>query len=941
MPFIAKSTKERYTELLKNPLVFSKFDIVEELDEHGFPHSREAWTSCDPTIDFQINENDLEKNNLGRRLFVISKQKDQLDEEKNAQDDIEFELIEFDETKMEHWSLVFCDCAYNYQSGNQRHCHMSLFWTLYYKRWTEECIIDALRNVDDTIRQTVCYYISKGIFAFSSNKQTVLVSIFRRIDNNLTTCYIGEIEDLLHQMSPSTNFMDYGFYDKIDFIINFGEDGESNSLLQNLYASSRYCLIHFKYWLNYTGNKLYDYSILKYIYSIVDPKTQLSIVKRYLHDVRLNIINLDFSLISWFRDCEYKDQIDIRYFITNPGDNLNIMASMFCDTLLTLNNTQGQKLQDFNGILDFAVTHSNKTYPKIDLGIKNFLPSCDGGLKPNRSFIGFINYVILYQYDASLVSKEKLEKLALMLLNKYTTRRYHNCCVDNNDRTLNDEELNKCQCLTKISIKNEEGEIIETHYCCAFDNNKIITKKEGDVVGKDTIQCNYLKYMPVNPDVWDKRSNQFDNILGVFIDNVSEKDCITSEDVNLSRLKAYINRWATQNSTFKYINGYEPDEVKNDVFVKYFVDNFFKETEMLIYPNGGLFYSNEKSILGLWTMNESLSNSQIIDLAESNESPEVYRRTFESLKRMCPDAVVKDKCIKIPYNGTKLQELLAFFHYKSHEYDPRKGYSETPYFYRRFLSSQKPHYTLYCTPKAAQDNDKVTGLTFVWCRSNECYCTVLDKQTLNSEDNWKNYTLYHAAEIIGYQLIRPTNRGNIPNESVSNFAAEVYQAERFYSRLKCKNCGHMIFSTRGSLLGGSRHFSCENVFCSQYRQDIYLSQCNTCKKGLIDSRVSKKCENGWVICPSCLSCCNDGLLDSLIARHRRNGRVPSKLLEIEGKGHNNKGIFFCPKCSTQLRFEVIEEKDSDGNVIDSKRLLLCPNCKSDYTQSHEKFKECL
>ena len=101
-----------------------------------------------------------------------------------------------------------------------------------------------------------------------------------------------------------------------------------------------------------------------------------------------------------------------------PGDNIDLAALMFCDVLLTLKQSNGERLQDFNGILDFAVSQSNSSYPNIDLGIKEFLPTCDGGLKPSPKFIGFIHYSIAYTFDDSLLIKENLTKTAEFILNQ-------------------------------------------------------------------------------------------------------------------------------------------------------------------------------------------------------------------------------------------------------------------------------------------------------------------------------------------------------------------------------------------------------------------------------------------------------------------------------------------------------------------------------------------
>jgi len=106
--------------------------------------------------------------------------------------------------------------------------------------------------------------------------------------------------------------------------------------------------------------------------------------------------------------------------------------------------------------------------------------------------------------------------------------------------------------------------------------------------------------------------------------------------------------------------------------------------------------------------------------------------------------------------------------------------------------------------------------------------------------------------------------------------------------------------------------------------------------------AEKKCENGWVICPVCLSCCNDGLFDSLIAKHRRNGYVPPRLLECEGKGHNNKHIYFCPKCATKIEEIYIDEKQQQEDGTDKIvkiKVWGCPKCKISYEKELKKQKE--
>ena len=362
---------------------------------------------------------------------------------------------------------------------------------------------------------------------------------------------------------------------------------------------------------------------------------------------------------------------------------------------------------------------------------------------------------------------------------------------------------------------------------------------------------------------------------------------------------------------------------------------------MVIYPNNCMFYSRKKSLLGAWDIRSLSPNQKPEEVAQRAEAPIVFANTFISLQNMFPDAEVGEDYLKLPFNSDSLDKVKAYYHYRNHEYDPEKGYDETGIWNKEFLTPRRIQGVFYCTPKVADSLEKVSNLPFFWCRSDECFCNILDEQTLDRQNDWNQYTLYHAAEILGYKLIEKTNKGNIPVEAVSNFSGEVRQAERLYARLICRSCGHMIFSTRGTLLNGSRFFACANSQCSQFRKEIYLSHCNTCKRGLIDSRDSMKCENGWVICPSCLACCNDNLLDQLIARHRRNGYIPARLLESEGKGHNNKGVFFCPKCGTQLGDIKVEEtvrlEDGTEDVI-IQTVFGCPHCNMPFEQERMKYR---
>ena len=927
MSYQASTTKKRYVELQRDPVLFCKYEEIDGYDDNGMYFSKVGWHSCDPTIELFISESILKENSSKRRLFVIGNQvhvNGKIDENKEDNDIVCFEVEEFESRNQGDWMAVFTDCAYNYKSNNTKYGHMSLFWALYTTTWTEDVIREAVSLIPNEDAQIGLKYIWDNLISLSLNKQKIIINLLKEKNPHITPMCFLMVEEVLKELSPEKNYDDYGFFDKIDFIINYGATEEEHSHLQELYKTSRNAFIHFKYWLNHPGHKLYDYGILETIYSFVKPNMRLNIIKRYLHDVRIRVVDIDYNFIKNFRDIRYYGLVIIRYFVEQPGANIDLVAPMFCDAILTLKKNEGKKIQDFNGILDFAVSHSNSAYPSIDLGIKQFLPSCDGGLKPNNRFNGFIHYSLTYRFDELLLTSENLKKTVEYILGKYADQQYHLCCAGENDRGLTEKDLLRCSTVIPIIVKE--------------------TKDGVQTAEKKKIKCSSLVNRPWKPSRWKKKPGS-DNFLGLCLSGEAINRVFTFDDIDLGKLKNSILSWAVKNNSFEFINGYLPKGLEKYDLVKHFIDLYFKPTEISLFPKKNVFYASKKSLLGLWDFETAWRKNpdEIEALALRAESPFIYQKTFDALKHMYPNGVIGSDYIRIPYDETELRRVKDYFYFKQHVLEENTSpTTKINYNNLKFLDSKSIHNTFYCTPKLADTNETVSDLPFYWCRSEECFCNMLDNQTLEKEHNWERYSLYHAAEIIGYKLIEETEKGNIPVEAVSNFAAEVRQAERLYARLICRSCGHMIFSTRGSILNGSRFFSCLNPMCAEYKKEVYLSQCNSCKRGLIDSRDSKKCENGWVICPVCLSCCNDDLFDSLIAKHRRNGYVPPRLLECEGKGHNNKHIYFCPKCATKIEEIYIDEKQQQEDGTDKIvkiKVWGCPKCKISYEKELKKQKE--
>ena len=147
-----------------------------------------------------------------------------------------------------------------------------------------------------------------------------------------------------------------------------------------------------------------------------------------------------------------------------------------------------------------------------------------------------------------------------------------------------------------------------------------------------------------------------------------------------------------------------------------------------------------------------------------------------------------------------------------------------------------------------------------------------------------------------------------------------------FRRLKCRACGHLMFTDKSSGFNRYNYYSCINPTCSEAWKPVYLSYCYKCKKGLIDSRDTKRCPNGWYICPcpTCLACCDDAQYERQAQRYILSNRpIPDRIKKMLGHGHNDKGDYFCPNCGTHI--EMVQ--DEHGNYFRG-----CPTC-------HQKFNE--
>lgn len=201
-----------------------------------------------------------------------------------------------------------------------------------------------------------------------------------------------------------------------------------------------------------------------------------------------------------------------------------------------------------------------------------------------------------------------------------------------------------------------------------------------------------------------------------------------------------------------------------------------------------------------------------------------------------------------------------------------------------FVHDNKGHHPYFCEGRRYHDNryDKDA----FWCYGSPCFCSSIYRH----ESDYTRYTLFDFIHILGIWS-EPIDK------KIREFYSNLNWLYTALSHLYCDKCHHIIepFDKQSMFAAHTvTRFKCDNKTCTQYGKIIRLNHCfnNHCN-GIIDSRRSHKCPNGYVICPSCGVCCGSDMYEE---RRRANIIIPEEISDL----HFDKKEFYCAICGKRL-----------------------------------------
>lgn len=899
-----------YEELRKTSLFFVKFHEDIRTDENGHDYDYSLWKSVnsDYSISFPAQNFGNRVNGYCLCLAESATYVEKKDSHGKTYTDKERVNMVFRDVSNSVQDYIIClnSCINRSQNKEDKYYFLEILWLL------DKTFID-ISHLKEAINQYDSRYIPRILetlrhigHCLSVKKQNILKKVCTSLNGQYDVYMPQMLTEAVQFLQKETDPDKKNLFQLID---EFFEDGFGVAYADKI-GKTNNPLLQLVCWFS-NENKLADYNTLIPLFALMPEKTRLDIVKRYFHDVRCGNTTFDVRLLQQFVNNKFDDFIRYRYCTEIPSEKVILTVPLLCDNIITLYNSNGGAFQTFDGILDFAITHCNQAHPDINFDLARIIPTCEHSAVYNTDFKGFVDYQLIRRLNTSKLTDENLLIIIRSILDKYGQRLSYPICKYDNDKIIDTTIFKKCKSVFKDKTTNGSS---QQH------------KNECSGIG-----CKFYE------DKW-RVNNERTEILKTFISSDSSLRKTDSlyyvdiQDVSVDTLRKYV---ISLPQKFQMVGEDEflVPSYKEETYDLFLIKTLSEILRMRIVPQKGALVGLRFDVFGYWKeIYTTLSDDEKCDsrgeafkkalsVFKEKESNEVYRRTVVSLKKELKTNEYNGEFFELKYDRQQLVRLISRYYFKEtlkdDDDDTRRNFLTLSY-----TGNFKP----YCAPTLSEANNPAIDLPFFWCRGKECFHNNLADQTLAEQNDWQHYTLYHMVEIIGFPKLHMTPGGYEPDNVVRVFIAVANKAMQKFKRLKCRGCGHLMFTDKSGRFNRHNYYSCINPICPEARIPVYLNYCYKCKKGLIDSRDTKRCPNGWYICPTCLACCDDEQYERQAQRYRiLNSPVPERIARMLGHGHNDKGEYFCPDCGGPIEFVMDERYGEERRG--------CPRCHKFFTDN--------
>lgn len=894
-----------YEELRNSPLFFVKFYEDIRWDENGCEHDNSSWKSVnsDYSISFPAQNFGNRENGYCLCLAESATYVERKDSHGKTYTDKNWVNMVFRDVSnsVQDYRMCLDSCIRRSQNKEDKYFFLEILWLLDKTFIDASHLTEAISQYDSRSIPCVLNILRQIGQCLSVKKQNILKKVCTSLNGQYDVYMSPMVSEAFQFLQKETDPDKKNLFQLIDEFF----EGKCSIAYADKIGETNNPLLQLVCWFS-NEKKLADYNSLIPLFALVSEKTRLDIVKRYFHDVRCGNTTFDVRLLQQFVNNKFDRFIRYRYCTESPSEKILLTVPFLCDSIITLYNSKGGAFQTFDGILDFAMTHCDHAHPSINFDLKRIIPTCEHSAVYNTDFKGFADYQLIRKLDTSKLSDENLLITIRSILDKYGQRLSYPVCKYDNDKKIETTTFEKCKSV--FSDKTTNGSSQPNRIQCPGIGYKLYEDKW--VVNVDDERTKILK-------TFASSDFSFRKTYSVYYVDI--------QDVSVDTLRKYVNS-LPQKYQMVGEDEFLVPSYKEETYDLFLIKTLSEILRMRIVPQKGALVGLRFDVFGYWKeIYATLSDDEkrdsrreafkkALSVFKEKESNEVYRRTVASLKKELKTNEYNGEYFELKYDRQQLIRLISRYYFKEtlkdDDDDTRRDFLTISY-----TGNFKP----YCAPTLSEANNPAIDLPFFWCRGKECFHNNLADQTLAEQNDWHHYSLYHMVEIIGFPKLHMTPGGYEPDNVVRVFIAVANKAMQKFKRLKCRECGHLMFTDKSSGFNRHNYYSCINPNCPEARIPVYLNYCYKCKKGLIDSRDTKRCPNGWYICPTCLACCDDEQYERQAQRYRiLNRPVPERIARMLGHGHNDKGEYFCPDCGGPIEFLM------DEHSGEKKRG--CPRC---------------
>ena len=332
----------------------------------------------------------------------------------NQRDVSSYEMVArpFDADSVTDWGCLFYDSSYFNQMGD-RLAFAIIAIALDKYNLSIPVLTDALNSLQEPYRPLVIDLIRYASYGLSKSKISIINELNRVLGRPTDVFFPLILEDAAKQVGIYNT--DLNVHSLVDLLFEEAEKKE-------IETPSGFCRL-----IQWLKDDTFSLSLqeLDSFFAYLGESKRCLAIRRFFFDVKRGVFKYDIESLKAFSSQNYQYYSTLRYIFEGWPGNRNVSTEFLLDCLKTYEQTNQQRFQISDGILDWAIQKSIEVNRPIEMNFNDWLCYCEGGILINKSFRGFANFEIQYELDDFAFEEDSLRNSIHSIVRRYCERLFH------------------------------------------------------------------------------------------------------------------------------------------------------------------------------------------------------------------------------------------------------------------------------------------------------------------------------------------------------------------------------------------------------------------------------------------------------------------------------------------------------------------------------------